>query len=126
MGLLAKDPHYFQLKWVYWGVRPLNLIFFRTIMPRTRLTQAMLKFQVHRAGSRRLLSKELDLFLLAGCSCLLTLLYHPVADALAPQSSISGSQKVPAQVNSVNFNGTVAPFHLTLPPEREDLIEKES
>ncbi len=33
-------------------------------------------------------AKNLDLFLLAGCSCLLTLIYHPVAEAFSESGVI--------------------------------------
>ncbi len=36
-------------------------------------------------------SKNLDLALLAGCSCLLTVLYHPVANAFASHSATTAS-----------------------------------
>ena len=36
-------------------------------------------------------SKNLDLALLAGCSCLLTVLYHPVANAFASHSATSAT-----------------------------------
>jgi hypothetical protein len=80
--------------------------------------------QRQKSRYRKPTSKELDLLLLAGCSCLLTVLYHPVADAL--QSIQSGSQaqgaissqvsRVPQQAGSI---------YLTLPPKREEVKEEE-
>jgi hypothetical protein len=83
--------------------------------------------QLHRARRSKLVSKELDLLLLAGCSCLMTLLYHPVADALLTLPSNANTLSgVAVQVSKVGTKATIAPFHLTLPPEREDLVEEES
>lgn len=43
---------------------------------------------VKRSQNCLLRSKNLDLFLLAGCSCLLTLIYHPVAEAFSGSGAI--------------------------------------
>lgn len=69
----------------------------------------------------RLQGKHLDLALLAGCSCLLTLVYHPVADALA-----SHAAKAPLQAStstsssSTSQPGLTAPTLPTLPERKVD------
>ena len=71
---------------------------------------------------RKPTSKELDLWLLAGCSCLLTVLYHPVANALhAPSATKSGSA-IAATAPAASTNPMNA-FHLVVPSQddrRED------
>ncbi|MEX0272264.1 hypothetical protein AB3R30_24410 [Leptolyngbyaceae cyanobacterium UHCC 1019] len=56
-------------------------------------------------------SKELDLLLLAGCSCLMTILYHPVAEALqtAPTSGSSAAITTTTSKTAVNAMNS---FHL--------------
>lgn len=68
-------------------------------------------------------SKQLDLMVLAGCSCLMTLLYHPVTDAMrsAPASSQASAGTIAAQVNRTSHPAT--PIHFSLPPEREKIKE---
>ncbi|MDX2229136.1 MAG: hypothetical protein NW220_05845 [Leptolyngbyaceae cyanobacterium bins.349] len=75
------------------------------------------------AKVRKPTSKELDLFLLAGCSCLLTLLYHPVAQALQSHSGQNSSTAIASQTSTAPTNGMNA-FHLTL-PSREEIKEEE-
>lgn len=72
----------------------------------------------------KLRSKELDLLLLAGCSCLFTLLYHPVAEALQSSSTNQSQSAATTQVGqtSVNHSNTVAP---ALPSRREGIQEEE-
>jgi hypothetical protein len=68
-------------------------------------------------------SKELDLMLLAGCSCLMTLLYHPVADTLRAHSTSAAMQAAPTQPQrGVTTSGH---FYVSLPPVREELKEEE-
>jgi hypothetical protein len=76
---------------------------------------------------RKPTSKELDLFLLAGCSCLLTVLYHPVAEALQtsslyPNGPTSG---ITAQARTT-FSNSMNAFHLTLLPSRDEVGEEET
>lgn len=57
--------------------------------------------------------KNLDLVVLAGCSCLLTLLYHPVIDAVWPTTSSEASlnplnQIVMARANTVEETTSLA------------------
>lgn len=66
-------------------------------------------------------SKNLDLFLLAGCSCLLTLLYHPVGEAFA------GSEAIVKGTTSVATTAIVetklrhsSAIQLTLPERKLD------
>ncbi|MGI0485437.1 hypothetical protein ACN4EK_08380 [Pantanalinema rosaneae CENA516] len=71
----------------------------------------------------KLRSKELDLLLLAGCSCLFTLLYHPVAEALqSPSTSHSQSATTHVGQTSVQHPSTVSP---ALPSRREEIQEEE-
>ncbi|MDX2243386.1 MAG: hypothetical protein NW224_22120 [Leptolyngbyaceae cyanobacterium bins.302] len=69
-------------------------------------------------------SKELDLLLLAGCSCLLTMLYHPVANALQSHSSQSSGSAIAAQTSTATPNSVNA-FHLIVPARDEMQDEEE-
>jgi hypothetical protein len=94
----------------------------------TRIRQAPATATVHsnRVKLRKPTSKELDLLLLAGCSCLMTVLYHPVADALrTPQSgaSVNGAIATHAQKTTTN---SMNAFHLVLPPTREESEEEDA
>jgi uncharacterized protein (DUF1499 family) len=53
----------------------------------------------------------------------MTLLYHPVTDAMrsAPAASQSGNGTIAAQVARTSHHTT--PIHFTLPPEREKIKE---
>lgn len=93
-------------------------------MHRTRRVSAIQSVRFPRSRVRKLTSKELDLVLLAGCSCLLTVLSHPVADALQVAQTLRGpsttvSTSAPIPTNSVNA------FHLTLPPTQDDRHDEE-
>jgi hypothetical protein len=72
---------------------------------------------------RKLKGRELDFLLLAGCSCILTLLHHPLAEALNSVSP-AGSQGAIATESSKSLQQTGS-IYLTLPPKREDLKEEE-
>ncbi len=74
---------------------------------------------------RKLVGKELDLLLLAGCSCLLTVLYHPVSEVLQTSQSVNGSQ--PAAITQVNKtpSSQSGPIHTTLPPKQETIKREE-
>lgn len=96
-------------------------------MSRNRLTPAARMHRQSKQQLRKPTSKELDLLVLAGCSCLMTLLHHPIADALQTSPATPGSNGVnsviAAQVSKTSSSQT-APIHCTLPPEREK-IKKE-
>lgn len=77
-----------------------------------------------KAKGRKPTSKELDLLLLAGCSCLLTVLYHPVAEALQTHGMGTGSSAISTQASNAPMNSMNA-FHMVLPPAREDGKEEE-
>ena len=84
----------------------------------TRLTSS-------RKHRQKLIGKELDLLILAGCSCLLTLLYHPVAEALQTNPSSTTAQSAIATRLSkmpVNVGGMI---YLALPPEQEGIQEED-
>ena len=76
--------------------------------------------------ARVLTRKELDLLILAGCSCLMTLLYHPVADAF--QSTASGansaSLQISTQVQTRSFN-SMSHLQVAKPSEHEGIVEEE-
>lgn len=94
-------------------------------MPRPyRVAQRIHPLQ--KSSRPKIAGKDLDLLLLAGCSCLLTLLYHPVADAIQAQTASRQTQpNMSAQPNAQNLQS--AQFHLTKPPEREELsVEDEN
>lgn len=97
-------------------------------MSRNRLTPAASMHRQPKQQLRKPTSKELDLLVLAGCSCLMTLLYHPIADALQTSPATSGSNgasgAIAAQVSKTSSSQT-APIHCTLPPEREKLKKEE-
>jgi hypothetical protein len=70
-------------------------------------------------------SKELDLLILAGCSCLMTILYHPVTSAL---QSASAAATGPGGAIASEVSRTPAqssPVHTTLPPKQESLRKEE-
>jgi len=81
--------------------------------------------QLHqrKATVRKPSSKELDLLLLAGCSCLLTLLYHPVANALQAHSSQNASSAIAAPTSTAAPTSVNA-FHLIV-PARDEVKEEE-
>ncbi len=71
-------------------------------------------------------SKDLDLLLLAGCSCLMTILYHPVAEALQTSSTSSADSAIATQAQpSKAASTTMNAFHLTLPTSRDQIEEEE-
>lgn len=72
----------------------------------------------------KLRSKELDLLLLAGCSCLFTVLYHPVAEALQSPSTNPSQSTVTTHVGQtpVKHSPTASP---ALPSRREGIQEEE-
>jgi len=78
----------------------------------------------HPKSPRRPAGKELDLLILAGCSCLMTILYHPVAGTLQSATATQGraSGAIAAQVSR---NTPVMPIHTTLPPKRETLRQED-
>ncbi len=72
---------------------------------------------------RQLAGRDVDLLVLAGCSCLMTLLHHPVAEALRSHATVGSVQPMPAQTQRT---GAVT-LHLSLamPPERPTLQGEE-
>lgn len=70
-------------------------------------------------------SKELDLLLLAGCSCLMTVLYHPVAHALQTHAAQNANSAIAAQTSTAKTSSTNA-FHLIVPSKDEAKEEEES
>ncbi|XGV99005.1 MAG: hypothetical protein ACAF41_08715 [Leptolyngbya sp. BL-A-14] len=89
-------------------------------MTRLRLKPAIPR-QTYRKASRRLLSKELDLLLLTGCSCLLTLLHHPISEAIQAQSP---TRNAPIETQTQTGQRDVklaGQFSITMPPERKKL-----
>jgi hypothetical protein len=68
-------------------------------------------------------SKNLDLLILAGCSCLMTVLYHPVAEALqTPSIGASSRTAITTQTSKPTSNPMNA-FHLTLLSNRDETLE---
>jgi hypothetical protein len=74
---------------------------------------------------RKPTSKELDLLLLAGCSCLMTVLYHPVASALQPPSSLNGVSTA-ITTTAQNSSNPMNAFHLVPLPKQDEIQEEES
>ncbi len=68
---------------------------------------------------RRLLSKELDLLLLTGCSCLLTLLHHPISEAIQAQSPARNAPLEASTQTGQKDIKLAGQFSVTLPPERK-------
>lgn len=69
-------------------------------------------------------SKELDLLLLAGCSCLMTILYHPVAEALQTTQT-GGSSAAIATTTSKTAASTMNAFHLIAQSVRDESQDEE-
>lgn len=74
---------------------------------------------------RKPTSKELDLMLLAGCSCLMTVLYHPVASALQTPSGINGASTAITTTAQTASNPMNA-FHLVPLPKQDEIQEEEN
>ncbi len=74
---------------------------------------------------RKPTSKELDLLLLAGCSCLMTVLYHPVASALQTPSSLNGVSTTITTTAQTPSNPMNA-FHLVPLPKQDEIQEEDS
>lgn len=99
-------------------------------MPYVRFAPATRPLRIrktrHAEGRLRPSGKQLDMLVLAGCSCLLTLLYHPVANALQSSSAQAASQsgvEVATHINATtNWAGAV---HVTLPPKEETVVDEE-
>lgn len=79
----------------------------------------------HRPSSKlhKPTSKELDLLLLAGCSCLLTVLYHPVAHALQSHAAQNSSTAI-SQTSTASTTSSTNAFHLVV-PSRDEVTEEE-
>jgi hypothetical protein len=66
-------------------------------------------------------SKNLDLFLLAGCSCLLTLIYHPVAEAFSgSEITLKGTAPVATTAVIETKSQHSSAIQLTLPERKLD------
>ncbi|MBW4470274.1 MAG: hypothetical protein KME45_07695 [Stenomitos rutilans HA7619-LM2] len=89
-------------------------------MTRLRLKPAI-PGQPFRKASRRLLSKELDLLLLTGCSCLLTLLHHPISEAIQAQSPARNAPIETSTQTGQSNAKIVSQFSITMPPDRKKL-----
>lgn len=74
---------------------------------------------------RKPTSKELDLLLLAGCSCLMTVLYHPVASALQAPNSMNGVSTAITTTAQTSSNPMNA-FHLVPLPKQDEIQEEEA
>ena len=72
----------------------------RTVPPRSEANAAKLSAKQALGGIARypLRTKDLDFLILAGCSCLLTFLYHPALDQI--QGSAKTSQKPASSTTS--------------------------
>ncbi len=75
------------------------------------------------AARHQLTGREVDLLVLAGCSCLMALLHHPVAEALRSHSTGLSVQSVPAQTQRTGM--VTVHLALTMPPERPTLQGEE-
>ena len=87
----------------------------------TRLRQKQTPDRPFRKAQRRLLSKELDLLLLTGCSCLLTLLHHPIGEAIQAQSPTRNAPIETSTQTGQSDVKTAGQFSVTLPPERKKM-----
>jgi hypothetical protein len=94
-------------------------------MQRRRTHRAKSASHLRKPRDRKLVGKDLDLLLLAGCSCLLTVLYHPVAEALHSAQLVNNAQAaVATQTSKAPANQTNS-IYTTLPPRREEIREDE-
>jgi len=93
-------------------------------MSRLQLEQPLSRLPLQRTKRHALVSKELDLVLLAGCSCLMTLLHHPIAEALqsVPATESSTRTEVVAQFNQASEGMTLS---LSLPSKRDEIEDEE-
>ena len=87
----------------------------------TRLRQKQTPGQPLRKAQRRLLSKELDLLLLMGCSCLLTLLHHPISEVIQAQSPARNAPLETSTQTGQSDVKLVGQFSVTMPPERKKM-----
>lgn len=93
-------------------------------MPRTRKPQINSVNRFRKIRLQTPTSKELDLLLLAGCSCLLTVIYHPVADALQSFHSNSPTSGAVSSQMSTTHQASSSVI-LSLPPKRDEIQEDE-
>lgn len=56
-------------------------------------------------------AKQLDFLLLAGCSCLLTLLYHPVAEALSSSQQLTHTTPAAMVMTEPQICTAISPFN---------------
>jgi hypothetical protein len=90
-------------------------------MRNLRLFRAIVSTHSQKSPRYKLTTKELDLLLLAGCSCLLTVLCHPTAEAFQPHSTNSMSSQVPASQVSQTTPRATSQLLLTLPSKRDEI-----
>lgn len=94
-------------------------------MPRRRPNPVILPAQAPTTRRRKVTGKELDMLLLASCSCLVTVLSHPVANALQSIQSVNTSQgAIAAQVSQAPQSS--GSFYVTMPPKREEIKDEEN
>lgn len=81
-----------------------------------------------RLGRRawKLRGRELDLLLLAGCSCLITTLSHPVAEALQAQAGHHATQRAVATQPQPSRSSPSFAIEAAVPTRRDDLQEEDS
>ncbi len=79
---------------------------------------------VRKGRFRQPTSKELDLLLLAGCSCLMTFLYHPVAEALQTAQTTGSSAAIATTTSKIPAN-PMNGFHLITQSSRDQRQEEE-
>ncbi len=80
-----------------------------------------------RLGRRawKLRGRELDLLLLAGCSCLITTLSHPVAEVLQARAGHATQQAVANQSQPSRSSPSFA-LEAAVPTRRDELQEEEA
>lgn len=95
-----------------------------TIMQHRRSKQRQM-MRVIPTRQFKVTTKEMDLMLLAGCSCLLTVLCHPSPETLSTAGKVDRANgAVAAQVSQPSTNLTSL-AHLTRPANREEIQEEE-
>ncbi len=94
-------------------------------MPRRHPNSVNFPHRARRMPWRKPTSKELDLLLLAGCSCLMTVLYHPVASALQTPNGMNGVSAAITTTTHTSSNPMNA-FHLVPLPKQDEIQEEEA
>lgn len=92
---------------------------------RTASTAHLHRRRIRTIWAQKPSGKQLDLLVLAGCSCLMTLVYHPVVDALQPtQATAKPAVEISTQLSHARSNWG-GPLHATVPREQEEIVEEE-